>query len=642
MNSRSGSSRDKGAEPIPGGVVAAVDPPDPRWPYLHRWTQDGSSTLVNPPPNPPSTPISTAKSQLAPVVMSSVEIATPATELVISKKLPVSPVSTLKGAWQVPFNLSSTSRQPAVGQAATSSMERWPSLVDSISKKSMATVGIVLGKRAHGKDTKVADGSRTVEDESLKVFSKDYPWAAKMDQWKRNLHRVTTPDYLEDGTPLINLPSHVLLEGIENLKEFIIGQFYQCVAPSGGLIHAVMSKIWGRNYRIFTKKLSESSYLFHILDEATRCWILQRALWHVDDCLMFVSAWSPVANFAVPEITTIPAWLTLKNIPNQLYSFKGIKWIASGIGEPMLTSRPWLDPTQMGEANILVEVKLDKPFPQRVALKEECGSITMVDVVYSWLPSKCSLCGHLGHKASRCLGVGLEKTVVSSCNNGSPPLNENSIVNASTKALDTAIISNGAAIMKGFHQTVVDSSVIPLQVVENPNTEFLSSSNSKEEAAIGLRSVAITDASKDVVVVPQLVEKEVLQISDSTTAMLSSTLKVMATPAKVSSNITTSTSGVKSNSNTSFRKASSSNKFAVLDLASDVVLPEDSDMIDSDESEDSDEDLIMNLKSPFSEKHLQDRPLQLSNKAINIGRGGRGRGRGRRGRGNRGRRGGFG
>ncbi|KAG7541731.1 hypothetical protein ISN45_Aa07g017870 [Arabidopsis thaliana x Arabidopsis arenosa] len=162
--------------------------------------------------------------------------------------------------------------------------------------------------------------------------------------------------------------------------------------------------------------------------------------------------------------------------------------------------------------------------------------------------------------------------------------------------------------MKGFHQTVVDSLVIPLQVVENPNTEFLSSSNSKEEAAIGLRSVAITDASKDMVVVPQLVEKEVLQISDSTTAMLSSTLKVMATPAKVSSNITTSTSGVKSNSNTSFRKASSSNKFAVLDLASDVVLPEDSDMIDSDESEDSDEDLIMNLKSPFSEKHLQDRP----------------------------------
>lgn len=75
---------------------------------------------------------------------------------------------------------------------------------------------------------------------------------------------------------------------------------------------------------------------------------------------MFVSAWTPAANIALPEIKTIPTWLTLKNIPDQLYSIKGIKWIASGIGEPMLTSRPWLDPSQMGEAKILVEVKLDK------------------------------------------------------------------------------------------------------------------------------------------------------------------------------------------------------------------------------------------------------------------------------------------
>ncbi|CAL9233892.1 unnamed protein product [Arabidopsis halleri] len=60
----------------------------------------------------------------------------------------------------------------------------------------------------------------------------------------------------------------------------------------------------------------------------------------------------------------------------------------------------------------------------------------MVDVVYSWLPSKCSLCSHLGHKSSRCLGLGLEKTIVSACKNCTPPLNENSIVNASTMTLD--------------------------------------------------------------------------------------------------------------------------------------------------------------------------------------------------------------
>ncbi|KAG7568377.1 hypothetical protein ISN45_Aa04g012010, partial [Arabidopsis thaliana x Arabidopsis arenosa] len=165
--------------------------------------------------------------------------------------------------------------------------------------------------------------------------------------------------------------------------------------------------------------------------------------------------------------------------------------------------------------------------------------------------------------------------------------------------------------------------------VVEPNTEFLSSSIPNEGAAIDLGSVAVIDASKNVDVVHYSEAKE----------LPSSDTNVMATPAKVFSIITTSASVVQSSAN-SFRKASSSNKFAVLDLASDVVLPDDSEGDFSSGSDDSDEDLILNLKSSFSEKYLHDRPLQLPIKAINMGRGGRGGGR--RGRGNRGRRGGFG
>ncbi|CAN6833306.1 unnamed protein product [Brassica oleracea] len=58
-----------------------------------------------------------------------------------------------------------------------------------------------------------------------------------------------------------------------------------------------------------------------------------------------------------------------RNIPFQMNSIKGIDWIASGICEPMLTSKPWRDPSLMGEAKILVEVKQDKSFPRKLALK---------------------------------------------------------------------------------------------------------------------------------------------------------------------------------------------------------------------------------------------------------------------------------
>ncbi|CAN6840064.1 hypothetical protein Bca4012_048109 [Brassica carinata] len=113
---------------------------------------------------------------------------------------------------------------------------------------------------------------------------------------------------------------------------------------------------------------------------------------------MFVVPWSPAPSLAdLPEITTIPLWVTLKNIPHCLYSLWGISWIASGLGAPMLSNKPWLDPTFM------VAVELEKAFPQRIAATDKQGNVSMVSVEYSWIPNKCENCGHFGHKKSTCL-----------------------------------------------------------------------------------------------------------------------------------------------------------------------------------------------------------------------------------------------
>lgn len=142
-----------------------------------------------------------------------------------------------------------------------------------------------------------------------------FSWAEKMNPSTRNLYKTTSPTYLEDGTPVVTIPSKLLLHGPENQKEYIIGQFHRCSTPSGGLVNAVVNRIWGKKCRIFSKKLGESSFLFHILDESLRSWILQRELWHVDDCLMFVAPWGHAASLSLPEISTIPVWVTLKKYP---------------------------------------------------------------------------------------------------------------------------------------------------------------------------------------------------------------------------------------------------------------------------------------------------------------------------------------
>ncbi|KAF8100492.1 hypothetical protein N665_0223s0018 [Sinapis alba] len=230
-----------------------------------------------------------------------------------------------------------------------------------------------------------------------------FSWAARLSPQSRNLYRAATPTYRLDGTPEVSIPSKVLKLGPENKDEYIIGKFHKCSLPPGGLVHAVVNRIWGRSCKISCKKIGESSFMFHIPHEPTRHWVIQRGVWHIDDCLLFVLPWTLEGSFKIPEISTLPVWVTLKNIPDCCYSRLGLSHVASGLGEPILTHKPRLDPTSMGEAKVLVEMELDKDFPKLIALDDKQGSIFLVNVEYTWIPSMCERCGNLGHKAKRCL-----------------------------------------------------------------------------------------------------------------------------------------------------------------------------------------------------------------------------------------------
>nr|VDD35177.1 unnamed protein product [Brassica oleracea] len=91
-----------------------------------------------------------------------------------------------------------------------------------------------------------------------------------------------------------------------------------------------------------------------IIPTKTRRWIIKRCVWHVYDCLMFVALWNPAGSLKISGISTVPTWVTLQNIPTSCYSRLGISHISSGLGEPMLTHKPRLDPFNIGETQILV------------------------------------------------------------------------------------------------------------------------------------------------------------------------------------------------------------------------------------------------------------------------------------------------
>ncbi|KAF2567447.1 hypothetical protein F2Q68_00024166 [Brassica cretica] len=80
-----------------------------------------------------------------------------------------------------------------------------------------------------------------------------FPWAARLSPQSRNLYRAATPTYRIDGTPEVSIPSKVLKLGPENKDEYIIGKFHKCALPPGGLVHAVVNRIWGRSSSLPTE-----------------------------------------------------------------------------------------------------------------------------------------------------------------------------------------------------------------------------------------------------------------------------------------------------------------------------------------------------------------------------------------------------
>ncbi|KAH0900440.1 hypothetical protein HID58_039943 [Brassica napus] len=163
---------------------------------------------------------------------------------------PISTVTT-SNAWSKPLSITQPSSAATVLMQTSKELiadlsreTQWPSLSAANCAPSRRRQPVARAINASRPSPHNSYSSSVTAKVPLGICDNDpeYPWASKMEKSKRNLHKVTSPEFLEDGTPKVRIPRHVLLEGLENQKEFVIGQFYRCSAPASGLIQSVSLK----------------------------------------------------------------------------------------------------------------------------------------------------------------------------------------------------------------------------------------------------------------------------------------------------------------------------------------------------------------------------------------------------------------
>ncbi|XP_010541224.1 PREDICTED: uncharacterized protein LOC104814739 [Tarenaya hassleriana] len=210
---------------------------------------------------------------------------------------------------------------------------------------------------------------------------------------------ITSFTYSVDGTPRIRVPSSVFVEASRAWEGYLIAQFYG-IAPSASKIFQSLNPIWGRKGNITVRRTGDAGCLVCIPDLATREWVLEVGLWRVADVMFTLVEWTLVSSLRKPALSSAPIWITLRNIPADMYSLKGISYIASD------TEKMRLDPLTIGEARIKVEVQLGAVLPSLVEIEDDRGQIIKVEVHYSWIPPRCSKCNEFGHKVAHCPSKG--------------------------------------------------------------------------------------------------------------------------------------------------------------------------------------------------------------------------------------------
>lgn len=215
-----------------------------------------------------------------------------------------------------------------------------------------------------------------------------------------------------NGSSTVEIPDDLIQNSVPLWDDFLEGKFL-APAPHVAKIHVIVNKIWplgDKSIRIDVFSVSETTVKFRIKNAQTRGRVLRRGMWNIADIPMIVSKWSPIIEEAEPEITTIPMWVKLKNVPNKMYSWDGLAFIASTVEKPVRLHPETEQCTSFEEAKVFVNADMTKELPKVYRFKSKMGVDAQVEFVYPWLPSRCTICSKWGHMEKSCKQKGKSET----------------------------------------------------------------------------------------------------------------------------------------------------------------------------------------------------------------------------------------
>lgn len=208
---------------------------------------------------------------------------------------------------------------------------------------------------------------------------------------------------MEDGVGSVRVPDEVFKDAAPLWEDFLIGRFLD-KAPHIGKVHAIVNKIWAlsdKSQMIDVYMINSTTMKFKVRNPVTRNRIVRRAMWNIAEIPVIMAKWSPLTEDIEQETHSIPLWVHLKNVPMDMFSWKGLSFVTSPVGVPERLHPETEQCLNLKVAKVFVKADLSKELPKSMNFTFQ-GKKTLVEYTYPWLPPKCTHCGKWGHLVRAC------------------------------------------------------------------------------------------------------------------------------------------------------------------------------------------------------------------------------------------------
>ncbi|XP_075092350.1 uncharacterized protein LOC142172591 [Nicotiana tabacum] len=162
------------------------------------------------------------------------------------------------------------------------------------------------------------------------------------------------------------------------------------------------NRIWGKLGIDIVSQVQRDVFLvrFHTIESRTK--VVEGGVQMFDRKPVIVKQWQPDIEMKKEIMDNIPVWIRLSGLNVKYCGKQALAKITGMVGNPLKADKVTTMKERMTYARVLVEVPINKVFPDTVIFENEHGHIVEQEMDFEWKPILCTKCKNYGHELKEC------------------------------------------------------------------------------------------------------------------------------------------------------------------------------------------------------------------------------------------------